>query len=466
MPRHIALGLVWIVLSSAVAQAADWKEDAQKAKVDSDQIQRLARDKILPTDRHCRQIFSAYVEPTMPVFITSDSLLNAYHVLLEESVLQMEQANCQQLPEILQFLWSHLPNVEQRIRGKPEVIDSAKHQSRVVLGVAIDLLGIQRTPADPKTEEMIHTEVLQVEKATECRSPCWLTKGSAAYQIDYSRYKPRGFYTQVDALSRYFRAIGWLQSIPFCVDRDDELLAILMLGNCLSPEELADKGKYRKFTAFVECFREFIGDRDDWDLAKAAAFVPGALRIDLDAGDLDKIRQKVEKKAKETNHAAAINDLVVNKPLSLSFRVLSAYRTPDAILFQRTTDPERRAFPSGLEVCIALGSSYAVESLNDPNKDHVLSVIRDSQGLFSGSSLYFDYLHCLSTLFDRPPKTSPAFMSGTAWQAKSCTTALAGWRNCGTRGSCKPNKRAFYPPLKIGHVQSASWSQIQHSSSA
>jgi hypothetical protein len=423
----IILGIVSVLLSSVAIQADDWKKDAEKAELDADQIQRLSRDKILLTDMCCYQIFSPYVEPAMPVFITTDSVLNAYHVLLEESVLQMEQANCEILPEMLTFLWDRLPTVERSIHGKPETVDSAKRQSRAAIGVTLDLLGVHRSPADSRTEEIIRSEVQQIEKGTECRAPSWLDGGDDDYKIDYSRYKPRGFYAQTDALSRYFRAVSWLQSIPFRVGHDDELLAILTLGNCVSADKFADQTKYQKFRAFPECYREFIGDRDDWDLANAATLVPGTWLADSDGVGLAKIRRELQEKAKATNHAAAVNDVVVGKPISLVFRVLSAYRTPDAILFQRTTDPNLRPLPSGLDVCIALGSTYAAESLNEPDKDHVLSVIRDSHGLFSGSSLYFDYLRCLSTLFARPAYGSPAFMSGKAWQAKSCNTALAGW---------------------------------------
>jgi hypothetical protein len=422
-----AIGCVVVASHIAAAQADDWRKAAQDAKLTSAQIEQLARDKILLTDRSCRQAFAPYVEPTVPVFITSDSLLNAYHVLLEESVLQMEQANSQVLPELLEFLWNRLPAVESGIRGNPDLADRAKRQTRIVVGTALDLLKTRRTPAEPKTEEMIRLEVQRVEQSAGQHVPGGFASGDDAYKIDYSRFKPRGFYAQTDTLSRYFRAAGWLQSVPFRVGRDDELLAVLTLGNCIAPEQLPAVAKRRKFTALFECFREFIGQRDDWELTNAAAAAPGTFRVDLSADDLPKIRQTLKAKAKQTGHASAVNDLVVVEPISLSFRVLSAYRTPDAALFQRTTNPQSRTLPTGLEVAVALGSAYAADVLDDPQKDRVLSIIRDSHSLFSGDSLYFDYLRCLATLFDRPAAGAPAFLSGTPWQAKNCTTALAGW---------------------------------------
>jgi hypothetical protein len=407
------------------ARAEDWKDAARQAQLSSGDIQQLGRDKILITKGHCRQVFCPYVEPEMAVFITSDSILNAYHVLLEESVLQLEQANSEKLPALLEFLWNDLAKAEQGVGGNAVVLERAKRHAQIVVGTALDLLRRRRKPSDAKTEELIRTEVGRVEKATGCYAPSWLGKADNEYQIDYSRYKPRGFYTQFDSLACYFRAAAWLQSIPFRVDRDEELLAVLMLGDSITPKRLTDEAKHRQFNTYFACFREFIGDRDDCDLTIAAAAAE-KFRAEFRAGDVGKVRQWLKDKAEQTK-PAAINDLVLTAPLSLSFRFLSAYRTPDAIVLQRTTDPVHRPFPTGLDVAITLGSTYAAKSLNDPWKEHVLSEIEKSKPLFSGGSLYFDELHCLSTLFDRPPPNAPAFTRSEVWQSKSCTTALTGW---------------------------------------
>jgi hypothetical protein len=415
-----------IVLQFAiVARAEDWKDAARKVKLTSDEIRQLGRDKVLITKRHCRQVFSLYVEPEMPVFVTSDSILNAYHVLLEESILQLEQANTEKLPVLLERLWNELPRAERGVGGNGDVVSAARRHAQVIVGTALDLLGRRRSPVDPKTEEFIRTETKRVEAASGQNSPSWLDKSDNEYQIDHSRYTPRGFYTQFDSLVRYFRAVAWLQSIPFRVGRDDELLAVLMLGNSLRAAQRSDDAKGRQLQAFFECFREFIGDRDDWDLTVAAEAAE-KFHAEIRTGDLGRVRLWLTERAKQAA-PAAINDLVIYRPLSLSFRVLSAYRTPDAVLFQRTTGVDWRPFPTGLDICIALGSEYAARSLSDPQKDRVLSEIEKSKPLLSGSSLYLDELHCMSTLFDRPPAGAPLFMRSDVWQAKSCTTALAAW---------------------------------------
>ena len=334
-----------------------------RRKLTSSQIEGLGRDKIVVTEQdYLLQAFSPYVSPDMPVFITSDSILNAYHVLLEESVLQLEQANAQRLPEILQFLWKNLESADKQVRGKPGLAAGAKRRARIVLGTAIELLGGAMVRPDADTARLIREEVGRVEAASGQFKPAWLgpKDDPTLLAIDYSRYKPRGFYSQSDELSRHFRAAGWLQAIPFRVDNDEELLAILMLGNCMTDERFGgDRMKQKQYRSFFECFREFLGDRDDWDLSVAATAAPGKLKMDLGTEDLKKVRKSLLAKATGVKGEATVNDQIAYDIGGPAFRILSAYRIPDAVLFQRTTDINvfRRPFPSGLEVCIALAGA-------------------------------------------------------------------------------------------------------------
>lgn len=428
--RHV-LFLVFLWHVVYVGYAEDWRQAAEKKGVSSEQIQELEQNKILHSDRRVSQIFSLYIEPRMPVFITSDSILNAYHVLLEESVLRLEQANSAKLPRILRFVWQNLETADQHIQGDPKLVAAAKARAQIVLGTAMKLLEEAPLQTDAETAALILAEVDRVTTANTILKPEWLGPSSDPHlvAIDYSRYRPRGFYDQTEGLSRYFRAVSWLQSIPFRLDNDEQLLAILMLGSGLADERLADDdAKREEFAAFFECFRDLLGDRDDWDLMTAASAVPPGLKLDLGSGDLEKVRSALESRAKATGHRPLINDQVSIQPgeIPLSLRVISAHRTPDAILFGQTTGIER-PFPSGLEVCIALGSDYAKRRFEDPAKADILATIDESGDLFDGSSLYFDYMDCISALLDAPPPNAPAFMSRSPWKAKSCQTALAGW---------------------------------------
>ena len=431
-----------------------WKKEAINRGFDQKDVDRLVANKILVTNQTYRQVFTPYIESDLPVFITSDSVLNGFHVLLEESVLRLERANARRLPEILRFIWQNLETIEKDLQGKPELVAAAKRRAQVVIGTAMTLLDERSVPADNTTAPLIKEEVKRIIAAEARLKPAWLGPPDPGFDaLDYSRYRPRGFYTKTDALRRYFRAVSWLQSIPFRVGNDQELLSILMLGNCITFNRFSDDFvKWQEYSSFFRCLKEFVGAGDDWDLVTAARQAQRTSSFDPARGGIAKRREWLLKRAAGHGEGPAISDQIAfapddpSKTAEVSFRVISAYRTPDAVLFQRTTDLRKlqRGWPSGLEVCAALGSSFARSRLADEEQGNVLATIDECQVFFSGSSLYFGYLDCLRSLLDGPEPDAPAFMSNEAWQIKSCQTALAGWAQLRHTWALQAKQNAHY----------------------
>lgn len=99
--------LVYVCIISGFLNAAahaqkttDWKVLAKQDGFSNGSIAQLERDRILVTDTAYKQIFSPYLGAGT-VFITSDSLLNAYHVPYEESFYHLEDLNASRLPLFL-----------------------------------------------------------------------------------------------------------------------------------------------------------------------------------------------------------------------------------------------------------------------------------------------------------------------------------------------------------------------------
>lgn len=113
----------------------------EEYRLNEEQMKTLRRDKLLVAGPDFKQVFTPYLDSPMPVFITSDSLLAGYHVLFEESVLRLELANTQRLPRILQGIWRQLDDVEQRLTAAPEITAEAHRRARMMIAVALSLLG-------------------------------------------------------------------------------------------------------------------------------------------------------------------------------------------------------------------------------------------------------------------------------------------------------------------------------------
>jgi hypothetical protein len=396
-----------------------WQDFAAHTQLSQNEIATLERQKLVVTDRTCPQVFSGYISKSLPLFITSDSLLNAFHVLFEESVLRLEAANAPKLHQRLGLMWKNLPAIEMKLKGSPHIIAGAKRRARIVVGVALQLLGDDSLQADPETAALIATEVKRVEAAADREKPAWLGKSDTGFlAIDYTRFRVRGFYTRTKFLERYFRARAWLQAIPFRIANDEELLAMMLLGRAVGNLEYDD---------MLGVYERLLGPADDWSLRRVA----------VDIGDAPLDPQEVAEQRKELldtfryNGAPQINDQLAfwpenaTAPLEPTLRVLPALRTPDAVLFGLTTDPRKfqRDYPSGLEVAALLGSSIARAQLEKP----VVNIIDNYHGLLSGNGCYEQYMRCLSELLKDPEKDVPALFGSEAWKIKSCQTVLGGW---------------------------------------
>jgi len=431
-----------------------WREEAKKSGFGQEDVRELETRKVLMTNEAFKQVFTPYIESGIPVFVTSDSILNAFHVLYEESVVRLEGRNARRLPEILRFVWRNLATVDAKLRGGADFVADAKRRAQVVIGTALGLMGDESIGPEGEIGKLIAEETKRVTEAAAKMKPKWLGPPDTGFEwLDYSRYRPRGFYTRSEDLGRYFRAVSWLQSIPFRVARDEELLSILMLGNCVTYSRFrGDYAKRQEYESFFRCFAQFIGAGDDWDIMTAAHEAQNEFTLDLDGNDLAEKREWLLKQAGRHGKGPKINDQVrfapgdPTKTAGPGFRVISAYRTPDAILFGRTTDLRRfdRPFPDGLEVCAALGSGLAREKLSYADKAKLLATIDEGKALFEGHSLYSAYLHCLSALLDEPERDAPQFMSGEAWRTKSCQTALAGWAQLRHTWALQAKQTAHY----------------------
>jgi len=410
----------------------DWVQTVVDRGFTEADVAQLRRDGILVTNETYRQVFSAYIGNALPPFVTSDSLLNAYHVLYEESVRNLEQVNARRLPKILRFVLANLDEGARRLPADPQMRAAAKRRATIVVGTALRLVDPEYQAADESVQSLIEQEIDRIVAARDRMKPAWLGPSQWDFlALDYNRYRVRGFYTRSEALARYFRAIAWLQSIPFRVAKDEELLSILMLGRCITLDRFGDdSAPCRQYRDYFSTYKTFLGTGDDWDLLTAADQVSGGAGFDL-----DNIRKRLLQYVRAGGDQPQINDqfrLAPDDPnitAEANFRILSGYRLPDAVLFHRTTDLRQFQFrmPTGLEVCAALGSTFARDRIEGTQKPKIIATIEQAMPLFRGSSLYADYLRAVAALLDAPDAKAPPFMKGQAWQAKSCGTALAGW---------------------------------------
>src|SRR5262249_19010046 len=93
----LLLAAARVVAGAEPAKAYRWEEEAKKRGINAEDRKLLDKNKILVTQESFKQVFTPYISSDIPIFITSDSLLNGFHVLFEESILRLENANARKL---------------------------------------------------------------------------------------------------------------------------------------------------------------------------------------------------------------------------------------------------------------------------------------------------------------------------------------------------------------------------------
>ncbi|MBN2491604.1 MAG: DUF3160 domain-containing protein [Planctomycetes bacterium] len=434
---------LFVLAAPLVAQTgggpADWRAVARSHGIDGGDLDCLAAQKFLITNERFVQVFDPYVKSDLPVFVTADALLNAFHVNLEHAVLSLEVAQAKRLEPMVVRLLEAVRSLEVQILDDPELkeaVRTARWRAELVLGTALRLVGNDTLELDPAVDELVRAEFRRVLEARDVAARDWL---GGEHYFDYSTFKPRGFYDLSERLQRYFRAVRWLQAVWFRVDKDDELLAVLMMAAALCPRAAggALTAAQRSDRELIRFRRDLVGGPDRPDLLDAAEWIRWSVRLRrtsllmvMSRAQLAAIRKTIER------HLAAnppqINDRFAPPPEERSrhaypdLRVLSTAQVPDDVLFQRTTSL-KRPLPSSLEVCAALGSRVARELLPETDREELLSTIDRCRGSFQGVSHYQEYLSCLAALLAPADVRAPALFASRAWAIKSCQTVLAGW---------------------------------------
>jgi len=437
----------WVLVSLTLAalpaprcEQHAWVEEARALDLSEAEIAALADQGMVVTTHEYRQSFVPYLalmksQIPAPVFITSDAILNGYHVLFEESVTRVERRRARHLTPLLDELWRQLQEARPPQASLRELDDDAWRRALVTIGTAAELLGGEATGADAETAALIDCEVRRVEEARTTTKSWWLGPPDRGFvALDYSRFRPRSFYAGDPVLERLFRATAWLQAIPFRLDRDSEFEAVRILADAYRriPEES------RTAMAGVDvAFDRLLGPPDDPTLAWVAARLEDASR--QPGRSLASWRRWLEREIERHGLHPAINDQLRSPDFEgdssaePSVRLLPSRRTPDSVLLQQLADgpppyPPRLDFmASGLHVCAALGSPLCRQTLSSEDAEIASLVERLAAAPAPEASAFERYLYTVQALLSPPDPRAPPFIRAPAWQAKSAQTLLAGW---------------------------------------
>lgn len=407
----------------------DWQKEDAASWLTASERTLLAQRKFAVGLQEFRQSFQPYDAPKGPVFITSDSLLNVYHVLFEDSFRELEIRRAGQLKIYLETMLKNARAIAAKLPFPKAEYQPAWRQVQLAVGPAMRLLGTPSAFFDELFRSDIEAEVDRIRGANGAFLPKWLEPATADFlAIDYGRLKPVGFYVGSRLLEDYFRAVRWLQLVPFRIERDNEFGAIALLDADLP------KAKRYPYESYLKSYESFLGRPDGRLLdGEYSLFQDWAGRHPLYGksfhSQLDEARKRIR-----PVHPAVQDTLRLPKPAGApevleAYHLLASHALPEQVVFHQLLN--RQKLITGLQFAATNGSAWAYTQLTENQKDEAMDkTIADEEEKkmrHGDDTLYGNYRKLIASLFIKADPDAPAFVSSEAWSAKSTQTALASW---------------------------------------
>ncbi len=192
-------------------------------------LNKLGTDDLLDAYRY-------YWEEDLPIIITTDAMLQAWHLIFDKILEQAEESLFFPLLRIFSLEMKETFTNQINVMENDLVVQDALIYLSVGAKLANPTVDIPSVAVEPTNQILnaIYDEITIFE-AIEQFQP----KATKRFIDDFTMYRPRGHYTRSENLKTYFRLFKWLSRIPFFFD---EYPGEIYLNR--SPEELVRSAIY------------------------------------------------------------------------------------------------------------------------------------------------------------------------------------------------------------------------------
>nr|WP_315049310.1 DUF3160 domain-containing protein [uncultured Lachnoanaerobaculum sp.] len=416
-----------------------------------------------PTDS--QQLFYIYEANTynrIPSFITTDSVLQLYHIFYDYTLRQTEAEKLYiELKELNKNMVEILVKKYQDTKNQKD--KELVGKTLAYFALCEKLLGEESNLPD-EIKTLVEADYANVRAESKAVSSI---TGS---DVDYSLFKVRGHYTRSDELKAYFGAMSVYGVVPFVLydatGKRDEDGAYMSIIATEALEELPKEKGMDLWEDIYTITEFFVGSTNDINPLEFGAIVKavyGEMPEPKDiSGGMDKLYAELDKVGQAR---------IKNSSIGLCFRFMGQRYIPDSEILSRLSN-EKRPFPSGLDVMAVFGSQRAEEllySLYNPSKEwddykkeynKVKSEFDERSIKDKTGNIYTTWLYSLESLNQRFPEGYPSFMRNKAWESKSLSTALGSWSELrhdtilyGAQSSVECGGEEEEPPKVTGYVE-------------
>lgn len=418
---------------------------SQFGEFSKEQLELLIENNFVVNPRKEEQLFYIYEDNEykyIPSFITTDSVLQAYHIFYDYTLRTMESEKLLgKLEELTKMMLSRSIELYDEIEN--DEVKEAQIKNMAFFAVASYCLE-KDLPLDvPK----VAIDMAKEEYDKILNHSGFSTSSIFPYKLDYSQYTVRGHYTRSDDFKRYFRAMMWYGQAPFPLyfksqedvemrNIEQTIQALLMTHSLYSDGEI-----YDLWENIYEPTNFFVGSSDDLNIHNYRDIL---YKVYGDKPDLNKLtdEKKLDEFYMETDKLpepkikAKYTD--IDTPSGKQFRFMGQRYVLDAEIIQELVEPIQRPIPSGLDIMGVLGSERAekMQKENPMNRewesypkifDELKKKFHNLEDRDWMSNMYQGWLWTLKDLLKPYGEGYPSFMTNEAWVDKNLNTALGSW---------------------------------------
>jgi hypothetical protein len=407
-------------------------------------------------------IYTQAREASIPVLVTVDALLHAFHILYDYTLRSVEIEHLLADLELLNeaMLARSLADLDA---ANSQESQEASRRNVAFFAVASALLRPE-TSIPSQVSEMVQQELALIEAHSGfAPSPI------LGYEEDYSQYVPRGHYTRSEAFERYFKCMMWYGRIGFHPTTKDkerarrETRQALMITAGLFQTTAHNQAAIDIWKRIYEPTVFFVGRADDLtptdydNLAQSLFGEPIGPTLWDDQDKLDAFRQATRDLQGPRIVGGLVDDTQDTTDETRSFRFMGQRFVYDSYIFQQLVYDQVgvfqgqgqpftlsasdagpvRGMPRGLDIAAVLNSDRALEILDREGDtayqgyDGQMQTLRQEMSALPAGqwteNLYWGWLYSLRPLLTPAGPGYPAFMQNQAWTDKSLFTFLASW---------------------------------------
>ncbi|MHA2183900.1 MAG: DUF3160 domain-containing protein [Promethearchaeota archaeon] len=405
--------------------------------------------------------FKFYWEEDLPIFITTDTMLHTWHLIFDQTLLNLEE-------KIFYPILSELSKVLVLNALAEYLNNNLIGETLIYLLVASELANSSvnyELPPDIKNASDKIVDAIFNEISLTSAISRLNTNLTRRFIDDFSQYKPRGHYTHSLILENYFRLFKWFSRIPFFFDHYAGVKFLKTSPEMMIYSTIELTWLLKETT--ITWLNNSITALEIWDIFKSfldvivgpTNSISPRIINDIcsdffgDFWNIDDIDNTLISHVQET----VLNDTSMPRPkiqFIIDSRAGSNYSPKTFVLFgERLTldsyalnnfvlpSVDGRFLPTGLDFSAAcLGSQRSLELLEAeferyPGLMERILEMREELNNITGmekQTAHWKWVESLSDIAVSEPKYNeniilPEFMNSNAWLDEKLTTIMGSW---------------------------------------